>query len=116
MTTLNPLRERTLSHIVELATSLAEKLGLAVLDVRVSQQGRRRSLEVCIFRNDGGAVSLADCEQVSRALDQALESETQNAESLLTGSYLLEVVSPGLERQLTTAREFQLFSGRQVRV
>ena len=116
MSTLNPLKDQKLSRITELATSIAQNLGLSVLGVRFSQQGRRRSLEVCIFRKGGAAVGLSDCEQVSRALDQVLENETQDSESLVPGSFLLEVVSPGIERQLTTAREFQLFAGSRIRV
>lgn len=116
MSTLNPLKDQKLSRITELATGIAQNMGLSVLDVRFSQQGRRRSLEVCIFRKGGEAIGLSDCENVSRALEQALENETQDSESLVPGSFLLEVVSPGIERQLTTAREFQLFSGSRVRV
>ena len=116
MNTLNSLKDQKLNRITELATNVVQPMGLSVLDVRFSQQGRRRSLEVCIFRKGGEAIGLTDCEQVSRALDHALENETQDSESLVAGSYLLEVVSPGTERQLTTAREFQLFAGSQVRV
>lgn len=116
MDTLNQLKDKKLSRVTELATSIAQNLGLSVLDVRFSQQGRRRTLEVCIFRKGGETIGLTDCEQVSRALDQALENDAQDSEALVPGSFLLEVVSPGIERQLTTAREFQLFSGSQVRV
>lgn len=105
-----------MNRVTELATSVAQPLGLSVLDVRFSQQGRRVSLEVCIFREHGEPIGLADCEQVSRALDQAIEVETQNSGAVLPGSFLLEVVSPGIERQLTTKREFELFAGQLVKV
>lgn len=114
--TNQPLKERVLSRITALAKSVAEPLGLSVLEVRLSQQGRRRTLEVCILRKHGEAIGLSDCEQVSRALDQLLEAETQNSEPLLGGPFLLEVVSPGIERQLTTASELELFSGQRVRI
>jgi ribosome maturation factor RimP len=116
VTTDQPLKERALNRITELATGVAQSLGLSVLDVRLSQQGGRMSLEVCIFRKQGETIGLSDCEQVSRALDRVLDEETQISGPVFRGTYFLEVVSPGIDRQLTTAREFELFSGQQIRV
>ena len=61
-------------------------------------------------------MSLSDCEQVSRALDSLLEQESLKRGPILTGSFLLEVVSPGIDRQLTRGLEFEIFAGQQVRI
>lgn len=57
-------------------------------------------------------VSLSDCEQVSRQLDDSLD-----ALSILEDlSYSMEISSPGVFRPLKTEREFSFYLGRPVRV
>jgi ribosome maturation factor RimP len=113
--TIQPKREQDVLRLTELAKKAAEPLGLSVLSVRLSQQGNKRSLEVCIARRKG-AVGLSDCEQISRALDQELEADAQSKDPIVRGAYLLEVVSPGIDRQLSGAYEFDIFAGEQIRV
>lgn len=57
-------------------------------------------------------VTLADCQNVSRALSVALDVE----EDAIPGRYQLEVSSPGLERPLVQARDFQRFSEREAKI
>jgi ribosome maturation factor RimP len=104
--------QANLEKIMNLAESTAQALGLEVVEVRFGQQGKKRSLEVTIYR-PGGRVALADCEQVSRALDEVLE--TQNP-PLIDFAFLLDVQSPGIDRKLSSEREFKLFAGQQVEV
>jgi ribosome maturation factor RimP len=108
-----------IKHITELAEAVATPLGLAVLEVKIGQEGQRKSLEITVFRK-GGAVSLTDCENVSRKLDKLLEEESDKDEEmgmgLTAGTFMLEVVSPGIDRQLTKPTDFQNFSGECVRV
>jgi ribosome maturation factor RimP len=86
-----------------------------LLGVRVGQQGKNKSLEVSIYRKEP-AISFSDCEQMSRSLDHLLETEENKDTAVLSGPYLLEVVSAGIDRQLTNAFEFNLFAGSKVRV
>jgi ribosome maturation factor RimP len=58
-----------------------------------------------------GGVTLDDCVSVNRRVSLLLD-----AEDPITGSYRLEVSSPGLNRRLKTVREFEHFSGRKVKV
>lgn len=101
-----------LPDIIKIAEIEAAPMGLAVVDTRFSQQGKRRTLEITICRK-GGRISLNDCEELSRRLEKVLDEQ---APPLIEGSYLLEVQSPGLERQLKTEREFEIFSGEEVEV
>lgn len=103
---------QVISEILKLAEAQAAPMGLSVVEARFSQQGKKRTLEVTICRR-GGRVSLTDCEDLSRSLERALDELTP---PLIEGAYLLEVQSPGLERQLKSRREFEIFSGNQVLV
>jgi ribosome maturation factor RimP len=103
---------QNLADIFKLAETEAEPMGLLVVDTRLCQQGRRRVLEVSICRK-GGRISLEDCEELSRRLDRALSEQLP---PLIDGSYLLEVQSPGIDRQLKSEREFKIFAGEVVAV
>jgi ribosome maturation factor RimP len=56
-------------------------------------------------------ISFEECERVSRDLSAALD-----VADAITHAYRLEVSSPGIERPLRRARDFQRFAGRQVKV
>ena len=64
----------------------------------------------------GAAVSLTDCEQLSKVLDSELDRNASSPEPLIEGPFLLEVQSPGIDRQLKTEREFKLFAGQAVQI
>ena len=58
------------------------------------------------------AISHADCERVSKQLSVILD-----VEELIPGpGYVLEVSSPGLDRALTKAGDFQRFTGRLAKI
>lgn len=101
-----------LPEILKIAESEAAPMGLSVVETRLAQAGKRRTLEVTICRK-GGRISLDDCEELSRKLEKVLDEQTP---PLIEGSFMLEVQSPGLERQLKSEREFEIFAGEQVEV
>lgn len=59
-----------------------------------------------------GAISISDCEQISRELDPVVEPLPILADLV----YSLEISSPGLFRPLKRQREFDFFAGRVVRI
>ncbi|MGK7877918.1 MAG: ribosome maturation factor RimP [Xenococcaceae cyanobacterium] len=95
-------------RIIDLATPIAEELGLEVVGV-VFQTNKRPPVLRLDVRNSGNDTSLYDCEQMSRALE-----ETLDATEIIDCSYVLEISSPGISRQLTTDREFICFKGFSV--
>lgn len=101
-----------LDRIIDLAEQISAPLGLSVVEARMSQQGKQRSLEVTIYRR-GGRIALNDCEQVSRQLEELLDGQSP---PLIDGAFLLEVQSPGIDRKLKSDREFQVFAGQPVEV
>jgi ribosome maturation factor RimP len=102
--------DQKLNKLRELATQAASPLGLEVLSVKIGQQGKYRTFEVCIF-DRAEPIGLTQCEKVNRALDSLLEPE-----DLVSGPYLIEVVSPGTDRELKNSQDFEVFAGKSVRV
>lgn len=101
-----------ISHLAELA---ADRLGLLLVEAKFGQSGRTQTLQVTIFRK-GGAVSHDDCQQMSRSLSAILEEEAPAKGLVLESSFLIEVQSPGLDRELKTERDFELFAGQQIEI
>jgi ribosome maturation factor RimP len=90
--------------------------GLELVDARFTSE-HGVVLQILIERPGQPAghsgVSLADCQAVSRDLSTAFDVED---ETLPRGAYRLEVGSPGVERPLVGARDYERFAGREVRV
>ncbi|WP_071188252.1 ribosome maturation factor RimP [Trichormus sp. NMC-1] len=92
-------------QIIDLATPVAEELGLEIVGVVFHTNQRPPVLRVDI-RNPQQDTGLDDCERMSRAL----EAELDVAE-IIPDAYMLEVSSPGISRELVTDREFISFKG-----
>ena len=99
----------TVRKVTELAGPIAEGLGLSLWDVRFVKEGTLYYLR--IFIDKEGGVSVDDCEAMSRAIDKPLDDLDP-----IEQSYILEVCSPGIERELTRPEHFEAMKGQQVRV
>jgi ribosome maturation factor RimP len=98
-----------LERIRDAAERAARTAGVEVVDVEW-KIGKQRFLRVYIDRPEG--VSHSDCQAVSEQLGVLLD-----VEDLVPGSrYILEVSSPGLDRKLTKAADFERFVGRLARI
>ena len=60
---------------------------------------------------NGGGVTLQDCEAVSREASALLD-----VEDFASGHYVLEVSSPGLDREFYRESDYERFAGQRVRV
>ena len=92
-------------QIIDLATPVAEELGLEVVGVVFHTNQSPPVLRVDI-RNPQQDTGLNDCERMSRALEASLDGS-----DIIPDAYVLEVSSPGISRQLTTDREYLTFKG-----
>jgi ribosome maturation factor RimP len=89
-----------------------EELGFELVEAEQRGSKTRPLLRLRIDRPDstpGNGVSLDDCAAVSRAVERYLDERQDLGER-----YVLEVSSPGIERPLVKARDFQRFAGEPV--
>lgn len=100
---------RNNSAIKAMILPTVEALGYEVWGCVYLTQGRRGTLRIYIDSAQG--ITLADCERVSRQISAVLEVENPS----LT-RYSLEVSSPGLNRPLFTADQFQRFVGCNISI
>lgn len=92
-------------QLIDLATPIAEQLGLEVVGAVFHTNRCPPVLRVDI-RNSVSDTSLDDCERMSRALEAQLD-----AMDIIPDAYILEISTPGISRELTTEREFISFKG-----
>ena len=97
------------SRTEDLLTPIVETFGVSIYDVEYVKEGSDWYLRAYIDK-DGG-VDINDCENVSRALSDALDKEDFIAEA-----YILEVSSPGLGRTLKKDKHFEKSLGEEVEV
>ncbi|MBW8309442.1 MAG: ribosome maturation factor RimP [Candidatus Paracaedibacteraceae bacterium] len=80
--------------------------------VRIQMSGlKRKTLQIMIDRLDGTGIKVEDCEQVSRYASVLLDQHDP-----ISGAYMLEVSSPGMERPLVKLKDFQRFVGHEVMI
>ncbi len=80
--------------------------GLGYELLGIERQQSRRGLLLRLYIDAEQGISLADCEKVSKHVNDVLA-----VDELITGDYLLEVSSPGLDRLLFKPAHFQKFVG-----
>ncbi len=98
-------------RVVDLVVEQFEKLPKSLfeqyelVDVAFVKEGRHRYLRV--FIDKVGGVSLDDCTEVSKVLNEILDKYDPVEEN-----YILEVSSPGIERPLKNPEHFVRFKGK----
>jgi Uncharacterized protein conserved in bacteria len=101
-------KKRIEDIVEEICKPITDSKGLELIDVEFKKEGSGYILRVVIDKT--GGITIDDCEDVSRELDEKLD-ETDPIEQ----SYNLEVQSPG-ERNIKKDREFEYFKDRDVEV
>ncbi len=98
--------KRELQEIIEPAVTA---LGYELVGCEVLQEGKRSVLRVYV---DGeGGVTIDAIAQISRQISAVLEVEES-----ISGRYILEVSSPGLDRPLYQLEHYRRFIGKKVKL
>jgi ribosome maturation factor RimP len=102
---MESLEERVRSLIMP----ILEREGVELVDLEIKGHVGNQVLKV--FVDEVGGISLDRCAYLSREISDILDIEDP-----IPGRYRLEVSSPGVDRPLKTARDFERNVGREVRV
>lgn len=79
--------------------------------IDIELKGKPGQLVLRIYVDMVGGIGLDQCASISRQISDLLDMA-----DLIPGKYRLEVSSPGLDRPLKSARDFERNVGRQVRI
>lgn len=99
-------RHDILKKITPLIENTAMRYDLIPIEIDFEKENHRWILRIFLFAHNRG-VTLEDCENVTRSLDDFLDQ-------LIPCKYYFEVSSPGLERTLKSDREYLLFKGKNI--
>ena len=97
------------STVLTLVTPVAEEMGYYIWDVEFVKEGADKYLRITLDNEEG--ITIEDCEKFHRAIDPILDEADPISEA-----YILEVSSPGIERELKTAAHVEACEGWDVEV
>src|SRR5438874_5457283 len=99
-----------IEKVREIADRVAASAGLEIVEVDLRGGGKARMLRIVIDKPSG--VTHEDCANLSREVGIILD-----VEDVVPGSsYTLEVSSPGLDRKLIRAADYERFAGSRVKL
>ena len=105
-----------ISRVQAIASGVAASYGLEIFDVQFRREASGMVLRVRLDRPGSRAtaddsVTVDECAKVSRDLSAIFD-----VDDVVPTAYTLEVSSPGLDRPLTKAGDYQRFAGRRAKV
>ncbi|WP_127145023.1 ribosome maturation factor RimP [Pelagibacterium montanilacus] len=97
------------ARISEIVEPVAENLGYALVRVRLTQDNGM-TLQI-MAEDENGNFTITDCEALHRDLSPVLDLEDP-----IDREYHLEISSPGVDRPLVRARDFERWAGHEAKV
>jgi ribosome maturation factor RimP len=101
------------ASIVEKVREIAKEAALAngAEFVHLELSGSKRNPIVRVFADKEGGIGIEDCANISRTLEDSGELD-----EAIPGTYILEVSSPGLDRELYSIADFAKFVGKLAKI
>lgn len=94
------IKAELINELKELFSFSAGKENIELIDLVCRYESNRLILRVLVDRPQGG-ITLGECALFNRQLSDLLEEK-----NIIDGDYVLEVCSPGLNRNLKTQKDF----------
>jgi len=88
---------------------LFEDSGFEIVDIKI-HRGKSVTYQIFIDK-DKGSVTIKDCEVWSDKIGSFIDMN-----SLINGSYILEISSPGIDRIIKKPKDFEKFKGKEVKI
>ena len=99
----------TESKVEALVSGMIEEMGYELVDVEFVKEGQNWYLR--FYLDKEGGINIDDCEKASKAIEKLLDEKDP-----IEQAYILEVSSPGLDRQLKKDKDFVKYAGSLVDV
>lgn len=107
-------KEEIRSKIEEMLSDYLAEKDLEIYQIQYKKEGPDWKLKLVLDKTENAEdeyVNIEECEDVSRFLSDKLDEE-----DFIDRAYLLEVSSPGLDRELIKDSDFRRFAGRPVEI
>lgn len=94
--------------VLEIVSPLAKSAGFEIEYIEFVKEANDNILRVVIDK-EGSSISIDDCENISKMIENDIDK-------IIDKEYVLEVSSPGLERQLKNLRLYKKYIGESVHI
>jgi ribosome maturation factor RimP len=104
-------------ELIQKVSQWIAPLGYQVIHIEV-QSHRQKTFRIFIDYLESSpdkTIGIEDCVKVSKSIDEILD-QAQEIDQIFTGTYELEISSPGVDRPLRSLQDFQRFTGRDVKI
>lgn len=98
-----------LDRIKAIAAPILEEEGVELVDIIYRREGRKMVLRLLVDTPSG--ITIDECSELNKKIGEGLDGSDMALEN-----YILEVSSPGLDRLLTTKRDFERVLGKGLKV
>lgn len=92
--------------LTELLAPPLEHQGLELVQLKMVDGAKRKTLQVMVENAETGRVTVDECAKASRTISMLLD-----VEDTISGAFNLEVGSPGIDRPLVKRADFERFLG-----
>lgn len=98
-------------QVIDAITPSLEDMGYTVVRVKQFSRPRGSTLQIMAERRDDAAMTVEDCETISRQVSALLDVADP-----IKGKYDLEVSSPGIDRPLVRKEDFARYLGYEAKI
>jgi len=99
-----------ISRITEIIEPSLEAMGYNIVQVKLSDGAKRKTLSVMAERLDDVMMGFDDCTEITNTVSALLDVDEP-----ISGAYNLEVCSPGIDRPLTKRDDYKRFAGQEIK-
>lgn len=103
-----------ISRVVEIIEPSLLAMGYELVQVKLADGARRKTLSVMAERKDGVMMSFDDCTEINNTVSALLDVEDPQG-GVISGAYNLEICSPGIDRPLTRRKDYTRFAGNEIK-
>ncbi len=101
------MREKIEDKVENVVKDRISNLGFDIEYIEYVKEGENYILRIVLDSLSGKPVEVDECEMVSRMIED-------DVDKLFKAEYILEISSPGLERQLKNVRLFKKYIGEEI--
>ena len=105
-----------IATLTDLIKPEADALGFELVRVQFMSGADEPTLQIMAERPDTGQLGIDDCAALSRRISKKFDDLEEQGNDPIDHAYRLEVSSPGIDRPLTRAKDYQNWSGHEARI
>ena len=94
----------------------ADALGFDLVRVQFVSGADEPTLQIMAERPETGQLDIDDCAALSRRISEKFDILEEDGRDPIDHAYRLEVSSPGIDRPLTRAKDYENWAGHEARI